>query len=139
MSVGAHRWHRSGQVAAILVALVVTGTMFVLAVQSLVPANLQARPDPTVIELVFDNRGVVLAARLLLVLAAVVLIVGAVFIVGSMVVRMRNGDWLKRIGPFEVSETAAAELADQLAYWRATALDRQRRFDEATEAVELAE
>jgi hypothetical protein len=54
------------------------------------------------------------AARLLLVSAAAVLAFGGVFIIASTVIRMKNGEWLRRAGPFEVSETAADRMAGQV-------------------------
>ena len=73
--------------------------------------------------LVFDSRAVIWAARLLLVSAAVVLAVGGAFVVASTVVRMRNGDWLRRAGPFEVSEARVAALKDEVHLWRSAAYD----------------
>ncbi len=128
------RQARLVRAAAALAALLVVASV-TFAVQALAPADLPIRSNPTVVELVFDSPGVVLAARVLLVLAALVLAVAGAFIVGSMIVRMRNGDWLKRIGPFEVSETAAADLAAQVAHWRSAALDRQRRLDDGSAAL----
>lgn len=58
------------------------------------------------------------ASRLLLVSAAAVLAFGGVFVVVSTVVRMRNGDRLRRAGPFEVSETAAGEIEGEAEFWR---------------------
>jgi hypothetical protein len=124
------RRHCPVKAIASLAAFLAAGSLLALGLQALAPAGLPIRTDPTVVELVFNNRGVVLAARLVLVIAALVLAVGGAFIVGSMFVRMRNGDWLKRIGPFEVSETAAAGLADRLAYWHGAALERQRELDD---------
>lgn len=78
----------------------------VLLLRALFPTELPESADPSFVDTIFDNRSVIWAARVLLLSAAFVLAVGGVFIVGSTVMRMRNGDWLKRAGPFEVSETA---------------------------------
>ena len=72
----------------------------------------------------------------MLVSASVVLAVGGVFIVVSTVVRMRKGDWLKRAGPFEVSETAVLELEDQIEFWRNAALDGREEVAELRELLE---
>jgi len=31
---------------------------------------------------------------------------------------MKDGDWLRRAGPFEVSETASAEIEGEAEFWR---------------------
>ncbi len=108
-------------VAALLLSIVAAGAVGLCA--ALFPDRLPAPGDPDVIDLVFDSRPVVWAARLLLVSAAFVLAVGGAYVVASTVVRMRNGDWLRRAGPFEVAETVAAELEDQVHFWRSAALD----------------
>lgn len=36
---------------------------------------------------------------------------------------MRNGDWLRRAGPFEVSEARVTDLKDQVHFWRSAAHD----------------
>jgi len=98
--------------------------MALLAV-GLYPADLPAKQDPTFIDTVFDNRGVVWMARLLLVSAAAVLAFGGVFIVLSTAIRMKNGEWLRRAGPFEVSEVGARELEDLAEFWRRRAISAQ--------------
>lgn len=99
------------------------GLVFVL--RALFPTELPESADPSFVDVIFESRGVIWAARVLLLSAAVVLAVGGVFIVGSTVMRMRNGDWLKRAGPFEVSETALADLEAQIGFWRTAALEGQ--------------
>src|SRR5690349_5884655 len=66
----------------------------------------QTRPGLTVLELLFDSDLMLQVGRLLIVAAAVVLLACGLFLLGSMAVRVRRGHWLKRAGPFEVSETA---------------------------------
>lgn len=61
------------------------------------------------------------AARLLLVSAAGVLAVGGIFIVVSSGIRMRNGEWLRRAGPFEVSEASVGEAEGEAEHWRRAA------------------
>jgi hypothetical protein len=68
-------------------------------VLGLAPTDLPPDKGSNFIGTIFHNKGVILAARLLLVSAAIVLAVGGLFIVNSIVVRMRNGEWLKRAGP----------------------------------------
>ncbi len=70
------------------------------------------RTDMTVLELMFESQAMLLVGRLLIVVTAIVLLVCAVFILVSMVVRMRQGHWLKRAGPFEVSESVTG-MVDQ--------------------------
>lgn len=96
----------------------------------LVPADPPTPDDPSFVDNIFDSRLVIWAARLLLLSTAVVLAVGGVFIVGSTITRMRQGDWLKRAGPFEVSEHNVLELARERDFWRSVAEDSHRRLIE---------
>jgi len=111
-----------------LTAVLVTAAAAWLCV-ALFPGPLPASPHPDFVDNIFDSRVVVWAARLLLVSAAFVLAVGGVFIVMSTVIRMRNGDWLRRAGPFEVSEAALSELRDQVLLWRSAALDAHEELE----------
>jgi len=112
-----------------LTAVLVTAAAAWLCVV-LFPGSLPASSHPDFVDNIFDSRVVIWAARLLLVSAAFVLAVGGVFIVMSTVIRMRNGDWLRRAGPFEVTETALGELRDQVLLWRSAALDAQDEIEE---------
>jgi hypothetical protein len=107
-----------------------------LLVKGLYPVDLPLTDDPDFIDNVFDNRGVIWAARLLLVSAAAVLAFGGLFIVVSTGIRMKNGEWLRRAGPFEISETAVSEVEGQLDQWRSTALARQEKVVELTERLD---
>jgi hypothetical protein len=130
-----------GRLTTFLVVVAVLGLVW-LGV-GLYPDELPERADPDFVDSVFDSRVVVWAARMLLVSAAVVLALGGVYIVVSTVIRMRNGEWLKRAGPFEVSESAAMNLEAQVELWRSAALDRldevaelQRRLETADRLIE---
>jgi Na+-transporting methylmalonyl-CoA/oxaloacetate decarboxylase gamma subunit len=58
---------------------------------------------------IFSNRLVMAATRIVLLSVGVVLLFAAAFIVTSIVTRMHRGEWIRRFGPFEVSE-ASQEL-----------------------------
>lgn len=92
-----------------------------LLAQGLYPADLPESRNPDFIDNVFDNRGVLWAARLLLVSAAGVLAFGGIFIVLSIGIRMKNGEWLRRAGPFEISEPAS-DTEVEIGEWRRIAL-----------------
>ena len=102
--------------------LAVAAVALVLLVKGLYPADLPASQDPDFLDNVFHNRGVLWAARLLLVSAAGVLAFGGVFIVVSIGIRMKNGEWLRRAGPFEISEPPLREAAGETEVWRRVAL-----------------
>ena len=104
-------------------------------VKGLYPADLPIDKNPDFIDNIFDNRAVVWAARLLLVSAAAVLAFGGIFIVSSTVIRMRNKEWLRRAGPFEISETAVSEIEGQVEFWRDAALAGQEEVAELTERI----
>jgi len=100
-------------IAAIGIALLVNG---------LYPADLPESSDPDFVDNVFANRAVLLAARMLLVSAAGVLAFGGVFIVTSIGIRMKNGEWLRRAGPFEISEGKLAQAEAEIDLWQQQAL-----------------
>jgi hypothetical protein len=70
------------------------------------------RRDLTLLEALFDSEAMLLMGRLLIIVATVVMLACGLFALASMAVRMRHGHWLRRAGPFEVSENAMGE-ADQ--------------------------
>jgi len=96
----------------------------------LLPGGGPGYTEPTVLESVFGSRLMIWMARLLLVSAAFVLVVGGVFIVSSAAVRMSNGDWLRRVGPLEVSEVNLQEVETQLEFWRTAARESAAKIDE---------
>ncbi|HET7509858.1 MAG TPA: hypothetical protein VFJ65_06350 [Solirubrobacterales bacterium] len=115
----------------------------VLLVKGLYPADLPQSRNPDFVDNVFDNKGVLWAARLLLVSAAAVLAFGGVFIVGSIGIRMKNKEWLRRAGPFEISEGALSQAKDEAGYWRratlaseAKAVDLRDRIKRSEELIE---
>lgn len=125
---------RIGQAIAFLLLFAIPLGVVLLAI-GLFPADLPVNGDPSFIDTIFDNRGVIWAARLLLVSAAAVLAFGGVFIVVSTGIRMKNGEWLRRAGPFEVSETAVSEIEGQIEFWRQAALAGQEEVEELTERL----
>ena len=127
----------SGPASAALLPIVVAGLAgLVLLIKGLYPADLPLTTNPNFIDNIFDNRAVIWAARLLLVSAAAVLAFGGVFIVISIGIRMKNEEWLRRAGPFEISETAVSEIEGQVSFWRQVALASQEEATELTERLE---
>lgn len=57
--------------------------------------------------------------------AAGVLAFGGLFIVLSIGMRMKNREWLRRAGPFEISEEKLGEATGEASFWRKTALASQ--------------
>jgi hypothetical protein len=116
--------------ALILCVLILAGGFFLVC--GLVPADLPPDKNANFIDSVFHNRGVVLAARLLLVSAAVVLAMGGVYIIVSMGIRMANGQWLKRAGPFEIGEKEIGAIETEIANWRKAAEAGEEEVEELT-------
>lgn len=114
----------------LLLAICIAGVA--LLAKGLYPVNLPPMKDPDFIDTVFDNRAVVWAARLLLVS---ILAFGGSFIVVSIVIRMKNGEWLRRAGPFEVSEVTLSEVEEQRERWRIAALLEHEEVIELTERL----
>lgn len=115
------RVRRIGRVAAAAGFLLASAIAIVLLIKGLYPADLPETQNPDFVDNVFDNRGVLWAARLLLVSAAGVLAFGGTFIVVSIGIRMKNGEWLRRAGPFEISEGSLGQASDEVEFWRRTA------------------
>jgi hypothetical protein len=78
--------------------------------------------NPDFIDNIFDNRGVLWAARMLLISAAAVLAFGGIFIVVSIGIRMKNGEWLRRAGPFEISVDPFSRAEEETVYWHRVAI-----------------
>lgn len=127
------RSSRAGKVIGSFGLAAVAALAVVLLVKGLYPTDLPESESPNFVDNVFDNRGVLWAARLLLVSAAGVLACGGVFIVVSIGVRMKNGEWLRRAGPFEVSEGSLGQVEDEADFWCRTA------FRNRAEAADLRE
>jgi hypothetical protein len=125
---------RAGRLLAATLLAVLIAAALLLAV-GLFPADLPANGEPSFLDTVFDNRAVIWASRLLLVSAAVVLAFGGIFVIASTVVRMKNGDWLRRAGPFEVSEAATGEIEGEVEFWRDIAEAEREESAELTEQL----
>ncbi|HEX2266073.1 MAG TPA: hypothetical protein VHH14_07300 [Solirubrobacterales bacterium] len=110
-----------------------------LARQGLYPADLPESRNPDFVDTVFDNRGVVWAARLLLVSAAGVLALGGVFIVASIAIRMKNQEWLRKAGPFEISEEPLNQAEDEVGFWRRVARANQEEVANLRERLGRSE
>jgi len=111
----------------------------VLLAKGLYPADLPSVKDPDFIDTTFDNRAVLWAARLLLVSAAAVLVFGGFFIMISIGMRVNNEEWLRRAGPFEVSEINVKEIEGQLDRWHTATLVGQEEVADLTERLEKAD
>lgn len=98
-------------------AVVACAAAIVLLVKGLYPVDLPESRNPDFVDNVFDNRGVLWAARLLLVSAAGVLAFGGLFIVVSIGIRMKNREWLRRAGPFEISEMTLKQVQNEADIW----------------------
>jgi hypothetical protein len=105
--------------------LLLIGIAVLVLAKGLYPVDLPESRSPDFVDNVFDNRGVLWAARLLLVSAAGVLAVGGIFIVFSIAIRMKNREWLRRAGPFEISEQRLVQAEDEAGFWLRIALANQ--------------
>jgi hypothetical protein len=133
------RIHSVGRQVVAWASFVAVAAAVVLLVKGLYPADLPESPSPDFIDNVFDNRGVLWAARLLLVSTAGVLAFGGTFIVVSIGIRMRNGEWLRRAGPFEISEGNVGEAEGEAEYWRRAAEANREEAVELEQRLERAE
>lgn len=102
--------------------LVVAAIGIALLIKGLYPADLPKSPNPDFIDNVFANRAVLLSARLLLVAAAGVIGLGGIFIAVSIGHRTKNREWLRRAGPFEISEGKLVQAEAEIHFWQQQAL-----------------
>lgn len=124
-------------IGSLLFSAILVGVAFLVA--GLAPTDLPPDKGSNFIDTVFHNKGVVLAARLLLVATAVVLAAGGVFVVSSIVMRTRNGEWLKRAGPFEIGDAELRDLDSEADHWRAIAVGSREEVKELTEQLQSAQ
>jgi hypothetical protein len=110
-----------------------------LLVKGLYPADLPQSRSPDFVDNVFDNRAVLWAGGLLLVSASGVLAFGGTFIVLSISIRMRNGEWLRRAGPFEISEGTLAQAEEGAAFWQRSALANEEEVLRLRERLRKSE
>ena len=108
--------------------LVAVGLGIALLAKGLYPTDLPASRSPDFVDNIFDNRGVLWVARLLLVSAGAVLAFGGAFLVVSIGIRMKNREWLRRAGPFEISEGKLSQAEDEIEFWRRTALAKHEEL-----------
>ena len=127
-----------GNAAAFLILVaILVGLVFLVV--GLVPADLPPDKSPDFVDSIFHNKGVILAARLLLVSAAVVLAMGGVFIIVSMIIRMKNGEWLKRAGPFEIGESELTDIESQIERWRKAAKAGEEEVLELSGRIQVSD
>jgi hypothetical protein len=110
-----------------------------LLAKGLYPADLPFNRSPDFVDNIFDNRGVLWAARLLLVSAAGVLAFGGIFIVLSIGMRMKNGEWLRRAGPFEISDEPLGRIEEEADLWHQAALAHREEAAGLRERLERSE
>ena len=101
------------------------------------------KSDSGFLDNIFDNNVVVFAARLVLFSGALVLAFAAVYTTWSIVSWMKLRQWLKRAGPFEVSQEAITDLKEEVDFWRDSAVDANaenqalsQRVDESNDLIE---
>lgn len=99
------------------------------------PADLPESRSPDFIDNIFDNRGVLWAARLLLVSAAAVLAFGGIFIVLSIGIRIKNREWLRRAGPFEISEGKLGQTEEEIDFWHCAFFAHREEVDALRERL----
>jgi hypothetical protein len=52
---------------------------------------------------------------------------------------MKNGEWLRRAGPFEISEGSVSQAEEEVAFWRRVALTAQEEASELQVQVRRSE
>lgn len=73
------------------------------------PTDIPVKEDPGYLDTIFANRFVIWASRVALMISALAIVGLGLFIVASIIVRIRRRQWLRKGGPFEVEEPANIE------------------------------
>jgi hypothetical protein len=68
-----------------------------------------------------------------------VLAFGGVFIVVSIGIRMKNKEWLRRAGPFEISEGTLGQTEKDIGFWHQAVLASREETVGLRERVQRAE
>jgi len=103
------------------------------------PGHIEPSKDPGFADNVFASPPVVFAARLILLSAGVVLAVGGVFVIASILKLWQAGRWFTRFGPFEAAPEAIGTLADEVAFWRASAIEQNEAAAELRARLQEAD
>jgi hypothetical protein len=106
------------------------------------PDDVVEPDDANFLDNIFANRFVLFAARLVLFSAALVSFFAAFFAILSVIQWMKNGQWLRRAGPFEVdasARTAVNTLDEQLDFWRGEAEAAGEEIGELRERLQEAD
>lgn len=90
--------------------------------------------NPGFVDVIFANRLVVAAARVVLLGTALVALAAGVYLFGSVAYRLFRGEWLRRAGPFEpeVLEQKLEQPEDYFDEWMA-AMDREQDLQDRLE------
>jgi hypothetical protein len=73
---------------------------------------------------------------MLLISAAGVLGLGGIFIVASIGMRMKNGECLRRAGPFEIAEGKIGQAKEEIDFWRREALASEEEVADLRKRLE---
>jgi hypothetical protein len=125
-----------GRIGAAVGLFVVAALGIALLVKGLYPADLPASRNPDFVDNVFANRAVLLTTRMLLISAAGVLGLGGIFIAASIGIRMKNGEWLRRAGPFEIAEGKLGQAKEEIDFWRREALASEKEVADLRKRLE---
>lgn len=124
----------------VVLAVAVSGVFLAFEIW---PDQVPQRRDPGWLDSIFASKSVLFATRAVLFCVAIVVSFGAVYTVVSIVKRMRSGHWLRRVGPFEVSEEAVSDLKQAYEAQRELAESAQEEIvqlkENLAETQELAE
>jgi hypothetical protein len=68
-----------------------------------------------------------------------VLAFGGVFVIASIVKLWQAGRWFTRFGPFEAAPAAIGTLADEVTFWRTSAIEQSDAAQELRERLQEAD
>jgi hypothetical protein len=125
----------AGTVLGILI-LVGIVAVAIFGLFQIYPDDVVEPDDADFLDNIFANKFVLFAARLVLFSLALVAFFAAGFAILSVVQWIKNGQWLRRAGPFEVAEQAVSTLQDQIDLWKGIAESTGQELEELRERLQ---
>jgi hypothetical protein len=118
------------------VIIVAFGAVAVFGLIAIYPDDVVEPRDAAFLDNIFANEFVLFAARLVLFSAAAVAFFAAFFAILSVIQWIKNGQWLRRAGPFEVDPHAVSTLDDEVERWRGEAEETRDELHEMRQRLE---
>jgi hypothetical protein len=120
-------------VPLLVVLILALPAVVVLAIIFSYPSEL---PDRGFLDSIFANEVVLWVARLVVLFAGAVLVLGGTYLIVSIGSWIKNSQWLTKLGPLEVSQKAVDEIREEAEVWRSLLDSAEEEIDQLKERLE---